>query len=644
MLILIGCALSAILVAVAIFRRDATHVHTISIALMAVISRHGLVFAMIVLIAIAAFIVITIRLDVTKIRSRMIPPDSMRLDLGSLNVSSRGSHQSFPDLIDELNLIADLRFPGGSGATARLSLEHPADISPRGRLRVSVDSSCATFDAVRRIDHFGPPDEELIVCVARYRKDRILQDFQVLLNGSKWTTLHSEEGKALTLQILESQYAGLSTSEQANRVFVTALEMVLSDHSQWPEEPVRFRTTKIPMYPHDVLSELRRLLNALDNSKSDVHRFMRMLEDMCSYRPIWISLGLKHSPIWTVAGDSTWARVECKYSLPVPTSRTIAEKIRTGLFGLAARELVLPMYGALESRSWHFSYLLPEGCYVYAAGIVPHPSEHRRWFSKKGRARASLASEGKSQIDFESSSSRLDGPSSRREALKDVAISWFGDSQPHARLSGVGSNRLNVYLRDYAKIAISPKPRDANSKPPAPSVLIPTIPTLYVDARERPPGILLPTVVVASYSLIISTLLSFWPPSFASGVSDRWWTVTVFGLPPVISAWVLSQLRRSTFDRASLVVMVCACWGIVNPLLLLIACFVNVARSKPFELHGGIPGIVPRLVESSDLLLSFATLSSLSNVILCVALLTARAARFIGALRWESERRRTSEL
>lgn len=639
-LVVVGTALSAIILCAIVFRADSSHGHAISVSITHTIRQHLLAIAVGSIVALVTLIAFTIWANATRLNSRMVPRDTLTLGPNTLNASNR-SYREFIDEVLELHKSAKTRFSDKTQHIARLSLEYPMQVSPRGSLIVDMDSSCVSFDTVRRIDypalHAGKEAPEIVVCIARYRKDRMLQHLEVSVNGDKWTTIHSDEGKALCISIVEANYSGLKKSSESDKALLPALELVLSDNYLLPDEAARFSTTKIPVSPRDVLSFLRKALKDAGNPSADVSRFMRLVEDMCLFRPIWLSLGSRDSPPWSEIGATRWTRVECKYSLPIPASRTFVEQIRTLVFGLAPREVVLPLYGALESRSWHLSYVLREGCYVYAAGIVPHPSEHLRWRTSRGYDRIKAMRAGMTTADRVKRIPRPweDSESRGRRAVDEFRIEWVGNIQPQARLSGVGSSQVNVYLRDCANIVV----RSARKK-----VTLPTIPTLYVDTRERPPGILLPIIAVAAYSLIVSLLVAFWPPDFSRGITDRWWAVTVFGLPPIISAWVLSQLRRTVFDRASLIVVVCGVWGIVNPLLLMLACFTNVARGGPFVLSEGIPGVIPRFLQLNDVLVALVTFSSLLNVLLCAALLVSRATRYISVTRTARRSRWVSRL
>lgn len=173
------------------------------------------------------------------------------------------------------------------------------------------------------------------------------------------------------------------------------------------------------------------------------------------------------------------------------------------LFGLNIREHLFYLTKATETVSYHFAVEAPEGMYVY-----------RYKFSHQ---------------DLPTSANPAAPTSRRRPRLPDRVVSM---NQTH----------LHVYLRD----AIN-ESRDGTQAL-----------TLGVSLRERPPGLMESGLLLSLYlAVTVWTVGAFHGTVFSGdGPPPGTWPTVLFGIPTLLSGWLVSRLSAATLQRMSLLSLV----------------------------------------------------------------------------------------
>lgn len=213
-----------------------------------------------------------------------------------------------------------------------------------------------------------------------------------------------------------------------------------------------------------------------------------------------------------------------------------------GLLGLGSRSYLLDLPHATESRSYHFRTNVPKGSYIYR--FIARPVAVM--------------------------TPNLDRPTDLHlNALAAQEISAMPQLSPSP---SVGLDFAHLYGRDLGGRlhTLSEYSRRSEGR-----LLV----RFYLEYRERPPGLLAMLLPVSLYLAVVSwgigryfTGIFVRTTSTASAIvagshavtPTSSWPAVIFGIPVLVSGWLISRLRREDLQLCSLTTVWALIWLLLN--------------------------------------------------------------------------------
>jgi hypothetical protein len=189
------------------------------------------------------------------------------------------------------------------------------------------------------------------------------------------------------------------------------------------------------------------------------------------------------------------------------------------IFGLRSHRHYFPFAKAWDTVSYHFAASVPDGMYVYDGRFiaVDPTAEH-----------------------------------------SPVALSTqANDNRPHVpkALKGRSTSFVSCYLRDAANLEIDV---DGTRRSAADVGLL-------VDIRERPPGLVEAVTLLSVYLVALTWVAGFHHESIFTGKpNSAAWSTVLFGIPTLISGWLVARVDRSGLARFGLPTVALSLWLVSN--------------------------------------------------------------------------------
>ncbi|WP_431958416.1 hypothetical protein [Nocardia lijiangensis] len=240
-------------------------------------------------------------------------------------------------------------------------------------------------------------------------------------------------------------------------------------------------------------------------------------------------------------------------------------------FGLVRRSHMIRLSRATRAQSYHLRTEAPEGMYVYDLGL----------------GLAEVSETDSVQI---SSSNYTHRPIDPRWDCADTR----------------GLTYVHAYGRDLDVVGgpahlLSQKniPGGANGTPaPAEVSLRPHIPSLTIELREKPPGLIFVIVLLSAYLMALTLGVGYWHDLiFGLSPSSRfcaefpaaagcdaapnpqsYWATILFGVPAIISGWLVSRFTSESVSRISVSTLAVAAWFVVNSVAAMVLAALKLAN------------------------------------------------------------------
>jgi len=294
------------------------------------------------------------------------------------------------------------------------------------------------------------------------------------------------------------------------------------------EEILNIVAAPLARDPGLVIQQLRRA-KVGNASESTLQEFLKLIEFLAKH---YFILGRVNS-------SETESRTKVKLTSTFERSLTnhrLLDSFKLVL-GLRPREHIFTLPRALETVSYHLSMLTPKGTYVYDNGFE--------------NVRVKLTGEGTEG-----------GPAKRKQLVA-----------PY-RAFGRSTKSLHVYMRgDHSQVTD-------------------TLPTIRLELRERPPGLIELTLPLSSMLCVTAWIVGFHHDQiFAGGPLPGSWPTVLFGIPTLLIGWLFSRIDADTMSRISLTTFASIGWLSLNSLASVLAAAMKSARviatDSPVKFHFG---------------------------------------------------------
>ncbi len=538
--------------------------------------------------------------------------------------------------VNDLLLYCHKRFNRESVVSARIHLTRPSLITPRIGHTIEPTEYSETSTFLRRIDQFRRSQAyDQVAVVHRFKKGHIPASFSIEVDEKEWTTLSARDSKAILIGVLHSMYAALTSTNRLDNVFQSIATGVICDEA--------VRGTAVASHPisgaslknasgevltlKDYLDTLQAELVQEGAPRSAVDSLIYLLADLCQDHIIWCSLRVP-----ALGDDSVpWNRIRYSYTAAPPRRRSEASERIRSILGMSPRKLRYALPYARETQSLHFDMPVLDGLYMYDIYLELIESSPLEWteprvmkrFTKLQRARPKR---------FDGDSRRRIIPQARKATRRYLRVSNVGHTNPRLGAVGVGGHRGHVYLRESERLYTT------NSHEGRSRQLIPAV---VFEMRERLPGLLLPCLFVSMYTaFVVWSVGVLHARVFASDAPlPAMWTTLIFGLPALISAWILTKFTASSMQRISIPVLFISVWTLCNALLTVAISVVAVGRSSHLQWDGheirlwptsySIHTELETTIGEFDVLWGLLTFSSSLNVVIVIAVLSGKYARYV---------------
>lgn len=554
---------------------------------------------------------------------------------------------------------------------AYVSLANPAQLNSRIGHTFHINKGFYVHNVVRKVrrglEHSTV--DRVFSVVHRAKKGVILDGFSIEIDGRAASSLSLPESRALTAVALTYKYfelRGRPKKFPEDDLWYTILTGVLSEFPTTSKVVARRKfdaTLRGASTFEDSLAELRIRIEgsppyrAGSVSDRDIRVFTSLVKELGTNQVIWTELPasgfLQNKKVGRSSREmysDRWARVLVRYAALQRTAwGATSESVRMKL-GMMPKKVGMELPLASESHSYHLEVIAPDGMYFY--DLKPHLSENpsvgattRRasgvWptFWQAAQAICSrlvswrkyqwrrvvyivhvwrhVLINNKGDSDIRSAIQRL-----RSERFEQDSVSLQTlrtDISPSYRTNERGLSSAHVYTRAIGNLLVS---NSGNMEG------VPVVPHIRWELRERPPGILLPAVFLGIYvtSLVwaVGALRHVFDPPSESA------SAILFGIPAVMSAWVLSKFTGERVERASVFSLIAVVWTVLNTLATTLGALALMSQKEPwaFTFPAGWPLDVLHGFVIGDIIWPLLMLSTGTNLACLSVMLVARMGRY----------------
>jgi hypothetical protein len=480
-------------------------------------------------------------------------------------------------------------------------LSDPAVHLSRVTTSVEIHSTHSRNAVHRVIGRVGQSVPDLFP-VLRQRKGVLLDRLMVTISGQRVSTLSYVEGQGLTLVLLHALFT---------RCFPSAnVEDEDSSHAQCL---LRLKESAIADAPADlaevaeILGELQELTDRATGGHSST--LWAALMDLARCIPahyfVYVSISEKErGPV----------RLGVEYDSRVRWQRQGARDLLRAFIGLTRRSLLLPLTHATEAPSYHVNVTVPSGLYVLKADYV-----------LVGAAESSFTGSP--------------------DALPVAAASSSNRPRMPALVQGrLGRDHWHGYIRDVDGYTESLEPKGHGT--PSDTSLF-----LEMELRERPPGLVAVVTILAAYlcaltwsvghyytkvfppapgllELLLNKVTSLGTPTESEPVSGAPTSAptVLFGIPAILSAWIVTRFTPRTLSRVSLTTIALTGWVLLNAAIA-VAITAFKTSGVTVTTDATVAGINPTFIAWATL--QFSTALAL---VFCIVFLVMRFGRYRKAL------------
>ncbi len=203
--------------------------------------------------------------------------------------------------------------------------------------------------------------------------------------------------------------------------------------------------------------------------------------------------------------------------------RSVGSRVRR-LFGLGRRDYIVDIHSAAEAASYHLDMEGHEDMFIQNAYVtLPYQRTD--------------------------DSSLRPAPRSPDRAEYMFIRSPQGDSSIHLYARDLDASDILVGEQSGKKITAKPH--------------------FVVELRERPPGILGPTLALSAWLVAVTWVVGLnYGDVFASTSPGSSWPAVIFGVPALVAGWLLSKMTKDVLRVISIPTFLCVAWVAVNSALL----------------------------------------------------------------------------
>ena len=386
--------------------------------------------------------------------------------------------------------------------------------------------------------------EPILFAVHRVRKGVTTGDLQISVDEKRISTLSFAESKGLLLAIVDVLWAGLfrDTRGHLPKPASDMLTVVNAGIVKDAELDVEAFS--------DIIAGTKQLIARDGASQEDLELLIFVIRLALAYDIVFISIAIP-------AGSKS-CRVAISYDiLSGGMIETFVDRFRAAM-GVGQRNYQFPIPYVTDSRSFHLNVVGPQGMYAYhAAPLWP------------ASARAS--------------SKHLDPDSSRQRDQAAILSTPSGDETTH------------LYMRDFDGRPVFD--RDVGPGPKQQSTS--WMPQFAIEFREVPPGLISAVTGVALWLTTLTWVVGIFHDVVfkpGSGTAVGSWPTLIFGVPALVTGWLLSRASMQTIRVISIPTLLTLLWLAANSALIvaIVALKSSGIESSPTEVV--MPFIGPQVV------------------------------------------------
>jgi len=410
-------------------------------------------------------------------------------------------------------------------------LVDPPSLTSRVSQSIKLLNEKYSIEIARTIHTNG---QSLAIPLIRVLKGRIVGSLRLTVDEKRTRTLTYDESKGFQVAALYVTYDRLFPVSGKDNLLDRCCKAIVGSSPPAGDE-------------YSVLiGDLQEAIDTVQAPKADKDALYRLVSEASHYDYI---LGV-------VEGnkDANIRRVVVEYDgTYMEGIKGAANRLHT-LLGLGKRKFTFELPYAAESKSFHLQVEGPENMYAYE--VYP------LWgYTGRTSTEATDASVGR---------------------IRNKLIS-------RSQLSG--DQHAHVYMRDLdGGPAIDLQSQ--NGKEEAQS-----IPRVFLEYREHPPGVLGPVLAVSAWLMVLTWTVGFFHDDIfrvqAGGTPQgaQGWTTVIFGVPAIVTGWILSKADAKTLRSISLVTFMALVFLAVNAVLLVSVSALKIAGVGAFSFDLGFVNV-----------------------------------------------------
>jgi hypothetical protein len=386
--------------------------------------------------------------------------------------------------------------------------------------------------------------QTVLLPVVRPCKGVLVDEFAVKVGGTAAATLSYVEGQGAMLTVLETLFEAVFPAERQ-----------IQDHELLLKEVLDAAVGEKPLDEAAVGDLEDRLSRAAQAQPVPAARTGSDDEEVtpADYRAPLVQLAGYLAASYFILVP---VALEANQRVKVETTRTLrrrnrlaqtGDKVRVAL-GLNIRTHLIPLPQAPESLSYHMRTRAPEGMYTYSAALrvmkVPDADLALPTIVETARPR-----------------------------VPDLRM-----NEPE------GLEFVHVYARDLDNFAAGGGPNSGEEHALA----------LRLEFREKPPGLLAVVFLLSGYLLALAWAVGRYHhlvfPQQASGTTApaaSTWPTILFGIPALVSGWLVSRFTSDALRRVSLTTVLVTMWLVLNTAAAVLLAALKTSGPSPETFNVG---------------------------------------------------------
>ncbi len=366
--------------------------------------------------------------------------------------------------------------------------------------------------------------QALLIPIIRVQKGKIVGDLRLTIDEKRTRTLTFDECKGFQIAALYVAYDAVFPVSKDDELLNRCCRAIVGHLSPAGDKFSKLR------------ADLQEAIGLSDASQQEREALLRFVSEASLYE--YILASIEPNPTNDISRVTVEYDGEYNEGVTGPTNRFRA------LVGLGKRKFTFELPYAAESKSFHLQVEGPENTYVYDVYPIWGYSDtikNEAVDPTRGRFRSKLI----------------------------------------ARSRLVGDQHAHVYMRDLdGGPAINLESKDS-------SVEAASIPRVYLEYREHPPGLLGPISIVALWLVVLTWTVGYFhnevfrvqSPGLVQGYQG--WAPVIFGVPAIVTGWILSRADAKTLRSISISTYFALCLLAVNSAMLISIAALKVSGVDP---------------------------------------------------------------